>query len=507
MKSMFIVIMIIVFIPMLPAFAKAEDPEIQRLKESMQQLQDRIDQLEKRSAAVADPAASEHPPEEAESGPSVTDVVSGSPAESAAAAAGATAPESVPAGSESKMPAEGAGADGTPPMRQMQIEYRESFSDIQEAAPRPYDLTLNPEYQGFIPIPHTHFMIQFNARPRTDFTNDTDYSGNPNMFVTGDIPVSGQIEQGGGYQFNVNAQGSQLSIDVRAPKTRGCPRFYYRNDFSATGPYVMNYKLQHLYGEFYNIVTGKTYSVFMDPDAWPDTVDYEGPNAAVSANRPLFRYMLLFGEHWGLTFSLEKPNSQVDTSFDPTGASENKAPDGGFNIKWMDRNLGHVQIGAIFREIGASGATFGEQEGFGWGVNLSSSINTYKRDSFQVQVTYGHGIFSFLNDSTQNGDGAFNANNELKPLPVIAAMAGVTHWWSRLFRSTASFGFVNLDNQTSQQWDAYHRTYYASANVVLQLFRRLSFGFEGLYGYRQVKSGASGDVFRGQASVMYALFK
>lgn len=394
-----------------------------------------------------------------------------------------------------------------PEIDRSQIEYRESFSDLQEAAPRPYDLTIEPTYRGFIPIPHTHGMIRFNAKPRLDFINDNNYPGNENMFVTSQIPVSGQIQKGGGYQFSMSGQGSQLSMDVRAPNVRGSPRFYYENDFCGQGNQYLNYRLRHLYGKMFNIVVGQNYTVFEDADAWPDNVDYEGPNSAVSARRPLIKYMFPFSDHWAMTVSLEKPDAQVDTSYDPTATSENHAPEGGFNIRWAKKENGHIQFGTIFRDIGVSGNAVGKQTTFGWGLNLSASLNLFKRDSFQTQLTYGQGIFYFMNDATQNNDAAFNAAGILQPLPVVALMGGYTHhWWPDKLRSTASFGFVNLDNQTSQNWDAYHRTYYSSLNLIWQIYKRLSVGAEGLYGYKQVKSHASGQIFRGQVSIMYSLF-
>jgi hypothetical protein len=340
-----------------------------------------------------------------------------------------------------------------------------------------------------------------------DITGDNTFAGNENRFVTADIPVSGEAAKGGGYQFNMNAQGTQLSMDVRAPRTTGRPRFYYENDFSAAGTQYLNYRVRHLYGEMFNMVVGQTYTVFEDADAWPDTVDYEGPNAAISARRPLVRYMLTLGSHWGMNFSIEKPDAQVDTTGDATATSEIHAPDGGFNIRWAKKGVGHVQLAAIFRDIGVSGTTVGEQTVFGWGVNLSANINLFKNDSFQTQLTYGEGIYYFMNDAVENNDAAFNAAGDLKPLPVIGLMGGYTRSWSKKFRSTGSFGFVNLDNQTSQAWDAYHRTYYASLNLVYQMFKRLGIGVEGLYGYKQVKSRASGQAFRGQLTVMYALFR
>ena len=54
-------------------------------------------------------------------------------------------------------------------------------------------------------------------------------------------------------------------------------------------------------------------------------------------------------------------------------------------------------------------------------------------------------------------------------------------------------GYVKLDNESSQGSDAYHVTQYGSANLVWQLRKHLSVGLEGLYGKKEVQSGATGD--------------
>jgi DcaP outer membrane protein len=265
-----------------------------------------------------------------------------------------------------------------------EVKQRPALDDQQEAAPRPDDLTLDPKYRGFVPIPNTPILIKFNAKPRVDFTDDPQNTGNPDRFVTAQIPVEGDFFKGGGNQFNVNAKGSQLSIDVRAPELPGSPRFYYQNDFFGSGGGELPFRVRQLYGQIYNVVLGQTFSVFEDPDAWPDTVDYEGPNSAVFARRPLVRYMLPLSKKWQLNFGLEKPGAEVDTSIDPDARSVNHAPDGGLNVRWEDSKIGHVQFGAILRDIGAKGPIVGDQSTFGWGVNLSTSLNVFDRDSLQA---------------------------------------------------------------------------------------------------------------------------
>ena len=144
------------------------------------------------------------------------------------------------------------------------IEPRHALNDQQEAAPRPNDLTLDPKYRGYIPVPNTPALIKFNAKPRVDMMSDSQNSGNADRFVTAQIPLNGTPQHGGGEQFNMTAKGSQMRLDVRAPDMEGNFRFYYQNDFFGSGS-GMAYRLQQLYGQFYNVTAGFTYSIFEDP--------------------------------------------------------------------------------------------------------------------------------------------------------------------------------------------------------------------------------------------------
>ena len=132
---------------------------------------------------------------------------------------------------------------------------RGNLNDQQEAAQRLNDLTLDPKYYGFFPVPNTPALIKLNAKPRVDMMEDNQNSGNADRFVTATIPIRGTPGAGGGEQFNMTAKGSQLSMDVRAPNIPGDFRFYYNNDFFGSGT-GMSYRLKQLYGQFYNVTAG-----------------------------------------------------------------------------------------------------------------------------------------------------------------------------------------------------------------------------------------------------------
>ena len=316
----------------------------------------------------------------------------------------------------------------------------------------------------------------------------------------------GDPNKGGGNVFNINAKGSQLRIDVRAPTLAGNPRFYYENDFYGSGGGEFPYRIRHLYGQLYGFIVGQTFSIFEDPDVWPDTVDYEGPNSAVFARRPLLRYQHAFTDEWQLNLGLEQPESEVDTSIDPDARQVNHAPDGGFNIRWEDPDVGHVQFATILRDIGVKGPVVGEQSVLGWGLNLATVLNGPAHDSAQAQLTYGHGLFRYCNDDFANNDAAFDRDGDLEAIPYFAGMLGYTHRWVDRLRSTVSYGYVYLDNTASQDGSAYHLTHYASANVIWQARPRFSVGLEGLYGFKETKDGSDNDVVRVQVGVVYSIF-
>jgi hypothetical protein len=403
-------------------------------------------------------------------------------------------------------------AEGEPVGHQSPVTYRGALDDKQEAASRPQDFTLDPKYQGFIPVPNTPVLIKFNAKPHLDMTSDNRNAGNQNRFVPASFPLKGATDYGGGEQFHMNANATQLRLDVRAPELDGNFRFYYQNDFFGSGSDTgdMKYRVQHIYGQFYGFKAGFTYGVWEDPDVWPDTVDYEGPNAVIFARRPVAQYTYAWNDNWNTTFGVEKPDILVDVNSGPNagGSTLSRMPDLGFNTRFEKEGFGHLQFSALFRDLGAQDALGNGHHVFGWGVNLGAGLDLTKNNSLQLLGVYGEGVGGLGNDSgSVNSDAAFDAKGNLEALPYWSGMIGFTHRWSDQFRSTLTYGYVNLDNASGQAATFYNTTHYASANLVWQLRKRLSIGLEGLYGIKEAQNGVdSGDHWRVQLGMVYSLF-
>jgi hypothetical protein len=390
------------------------------------------------------------------------------------------------------------------------VNYRDALNDQQEAASRPKDFTLDPQYRGFIPIPNTPALIKFNAQPRLDATSDMQNTGDKYRFVPAKFPLKGDSDYGGGEQANVNANATQLRLDVRAPELPGNFRFYYQNDFFGSDSEDMQYHLQHIYGQYYGFKAGFTYTVWEDPDIWPDTVDYEGPNAGIDSHRAVAQYTHAWNENWNTTFGVEEPDISVDTDSGPNpgGFQITRMPDLGFNTRFEKAGFGHLQFSTMFRDLGAEDSTGDRDFALGWGVNLSAGIDVTRKDSLQLLGVYGEGVGGMGNDTSfLDSDAAFKSDGHLEALPYYSVMAGLTHNWNESFRSTVSYGYVNLDNASGQVNSFYHASQYASVNLVWQLRKRLSIGLEGLWGFKEANDDRdSGNVWRVQLGMVYSLF-
>lgn len=384
------------------------------------------------------------------------------------------------------------------------VTYRHTLNDRQVPASRPSDFTVDPEYKGFFPVPNTGALIKLNAKPRVDMTYDNRNAGSPSRFIPAKFPLQGSKDYGGGGQFNMNANGTQLSADVRSPDRPGNFRFYYQNDFFGEFNSDMKYRLQHIYGQYYGLKVGYSQSVWENPDVWPDTVDYEGPNAVIFARRAVAQYTHSINDSWNAAVGIEKPDFYVAAP-----QKQARTPDFAINTRWENDKWGHVQLSSIFRDIGARDSFGADHHEFGWGVNLGFNLNPTEKDSVQFLGVVGEGIGGMGNDTSfLSSDGGFDSNGDFQALPYWSLMGSWTHHWNEKYRSSLVFGHANLDPASGMDPEFYDYSNYAAANVIWQIKDRWSLGMECLYGYKEAQNGNnSDDVFRFQMGMVYSLFE
>jgi len=400
------------------------------------------------------------------------------------------------------------------PQRRTTVRDADTFADLQQAAPRLDNAPLDPKLKGFIPIPGTESMFKIGGSARIDAIADLSNNGNPNQFLPSTIPVRDESGWDGGQRSTLHTKGTRLSLELRRPVLwDGSLRIYSEYDFfDDSASNSMKFRVRHFYGQAWNFLIGQTYSAFQDIDAFPDVVDYQGPNGIINRRQPQIRYTLPLAEgatQFSLFASIEQPDSKIDTSTDQFvdgSTTLNHTPDGIAGFRW-EGTLGHLQGAALFRELSFESDNGPSEDTFGWGVTLAGALNLFEKDKFSAQVTYGEGVGRYVNDlSGENLDAALDGGR-LEAIPVFAVMGGYTHHWNEHWRSTVSGGYLKVDPPNTLGRFTIDNTFYASANLMWHPTATFRMGLEYLYGRKETIDGSDRDAHRLDFVVRYDLVR
>jgi hypothetical protein len=377
-------------------------------------------------------------------------------------------------------------------MTTVTVTDNETFLDEQWPAPRLNNAPIDPSLKGFMQIPGTSTIFKVGGSVRLDAIYDFANNGNPNSFIPSTFPVEGDPNFSSTDRSQMSAKGSRLNFELRRPiGAANNLRVYYENDFFGdSSSSAMTYRLRHLYGQAFNILVGQTFSTFMDADAFPDVLDYQGPNGLVNARTPQIRYTHPFegsGLQWAM--ALEQPGSQVDTGDAIYGTQStviNRILDFTTHLRSEDKARGHLQLSGIYR-VNAYDNTQKSDHANAWGASLSGGLNVFGSDNLVFQATYGEGIERYIQDTSGlNLDAGIDQNRNLNSIPVVAGVFGYTHKWSDQWKSTVSYGYVNTDPEVSHGKTTFNWSEYATANIIFQPTTSFRMGVEYLYGHKEI---------------------
>jgi hypothetical protein len=386
-------------------------------------------------------------------------------------------------------------------------EDHQTFAQDEEDAPRLYNAPLEEDYPGFFLLPNTRTILRIDGSARSDFIYDPRNSVLTDSFVTSSIAIPPVSVPG---NFIASIRGSRVSADFRIPVADDrIARTFVQFDFfganGATAP-----RLRHLYAQLDNVLVGQTFTNFMDPDAFADSLDTQGANAAVSVRIPQARYSFALGGGASAAVSIEVPSSSITFSINGVPAVPfTPAPDGTVHFR-KEWERGHIQLASAFRNLGAQLPNGIHETVFGWGVNGTTEVRVYGRDSIVAQVAYGHGIARYVGDTAPLGlDAAPKSptNLSLKALPLVGTYGSYQHYWIPSVRSSATFSFVQVQNTPFQPASTYHKGYYTSANLIWRAVGSLDMGAEFIYGWVENKSGARANAPRIQFTGRYTFVK
>lgn len=311
---------------------------------------------------------------------------------------------------------------------------------------------------------------------------------------------------------------SRLGVKAETPTSLGTIKTIFEFELFGTGVDAgqTTFRLRHAYGELGHFGAGQTWSPFMDPDVFPNSIEYWGPNGMVFFRNVQVRWMPLQGPT-KVTLALERPGASADQGnfADRIELQHVKArfpyPDVSAQFR-HEGDWGHVQLAGIVRYMKWDD-TLKEQfnlsgNGTGWGINLSSNLKA-GNGVFRLQAVYGDGIENYMNDAPADVGPKLNFSDPRKPiegelLPVLGLVAFYDHNWSDKMSSTIGYSLVHISNSNGQADSAFEEGQYALANVLFYPTKGVMFGPEVQWGKRNnFRDKFTSDDLRFQFSVKY----
>ncbi len=385
----------------------------------------------------------------------------------------------------------------------------QQFAEDPEAAPRFNNAPLDPKYHGYFPLPGTQTLLKIGGYFKTDFIYDLKPAGNVDAFVPSSFPFP---EVGSVDNANVSIRPTRLSLDFRVPTSRmGDVRFYLEGDLFGTN--ATTPRLRHAYGQAKNFLIGQTFSNFMDPDAIPDTLDFEGPNGIVNVKNPQFRYGVQLTHSSLFYFSVEKPTSDLIFETSQFMAQPNApSPDGTARFR-QTFERGHFQVAAVFRSIAAFLPNGKTDSVFGWGLNDSLSLRTFGKDNLILGAAAGRGISRYIQGTSGLGIDAEPVTGRttayLQATPAAGLDVAYQHYWRTIktLRSNAVYSYAAVNNTALAAPTTYNHASYAGTNLIFNPFGSLNIGAEFLYGWTMLQNGEKANAPRIMLSAKYSFVK
>jgi hypothetical protein len=504
---------LLMFVAVSPAFAQDQtqtqklQKEVDALQSTVQELQAEIKELK---AERAQPSAAPVPPAVA-----AAPVPVPSPVEKNTVAPPSltTALTSVPSGQVDALAL--TDAERSPlPLQQSVSENQISASRIDnEASP------IDPDLKGFIQIPGTQTLIRLGGYAKLDTIYDVDSMGSTDAFVTSSIPVPAPHADTG--NFTMQARQTRLSMEIRRPTMFDeSMRFYFETDFYGGGNGNYGFRLRQAYGQLGNTYAGFGWSSFVDLDALPDTLDFEGPPGAIAPRQAGVHQFIRLGEHSSLTIAAEEPTSQVspplpgvspDVIVNSTNVHGTEHVPDLILAARTEQDWGHLQLGGVARQLGYTDYEQSRRVVAG-GAQLSGAFkvgpaNPYS-DLFMFAAGWGRGIGHYLADTDGlNLDAVVGPDGKLYALTGLGAHVAYTHYWNSDWRSNLVYGIARIQRSPLLGADVFHDSDYAAANLIWNPVSTLTVGLELLHGRLNVQENRYNDDTRIQGSLQYSFIK
>lgn len=377
-------------------------------------------------------------------------------------------------------------------------------------------------FPGSFLVPGTNTSFRLRGFVRLTGLYDFDPIGSRDDFVTNTIPVPQQD----GQNFNMQARYSRIAVETWTPT----PIFewnvhtFIEGDFfngpaQAVGGGGNPFRLRHAFVDFGYFRVGQQNTVFMDGNAFPNTVDFAGPRGLLNQRRPGARMTLPLADKLFWATGVEQPFSDITTS--GLGNNVQDVPDFASHLRY-ETDLGHLQLSGIVRAIGYRpiGGEVTRRAGYGlsvstvfhpWAILIGSNPirksnpSGLERSRILLMYNFGWGIGRYIQDTAGLGldaqvdptTGAFDT------VSAVGWSASYEHWFTEKWLSNVTYSPDYVGSTSGQPGSTYSGAKYLTAALWYVPIRNMSIGIEHVWGERENLNEQSATARRLNALFQY----
>jgi hypothetical protein len=369
-----------------------------------------------------------------------------------------------------------------------------------------------PAQKGYFLIPGTETSVKIGGYAKldaiySDVSAGTDSVGDQ-LHLPSTIPLDSQNPDDN--QVVLHGKQSRFNVGTTTETAYGKLNTFFEGDFyggsnaaGATGSSSnADFHIRHAYGELGKFLAGQTWSTFENMDSLADTVDFGGPATQIFMRQGQIRWSEPFA--WGsLQFAVEDPNATLDNGGIDKDDDHFADLIGRANFK---SEYGSYSVAVMARELSVDNGTTVDDSTWGGAVSLAGRTPTFGKDDLRFQFNYGNALGRYM--TSKFNDAEYNTiTKEVETFDQWGGFLAYRHFWMDNLRSSLVYSYGAADNDMSVVAYTVNKEFQSvHVNLIWSPVPQVDLGIEFLHSYREIESGADGDLNRIQFGATYNFF-
>ncbi|MFW1911781.1 DcaP family trimeric outer membrane transporter [Acinetobacter ursingii] len=279
---------------------------------------------------------------------------------------------------------------------------------------------------------------------------------------------------------------TRLGLNFKTPTAAGDVGGKLEMDFFG-GSTRDQFRIRHAYLTFDKWLIGQTWSTFIAPEYYPETIDAGTYVGGALQRSPLVRYSDNLSANTSFAVAIEDP--KYTATSDPDNEMRLPALVGRLNHKFAN---GSLLSGRTFM---AEKKTSNDEE-WAWGVGLGGKYQLTPQTFLKADYYHVKGDGRFL--LWTNNSYVIDDKNHIQSNEFDTISAGLTHQFNSKLRSTLGYGYMkakddntfaeiqkNNATQNKELWQGW-------INVMYNPYKPITLGVEYVYGERETFDGRNG---------------